>query len=76
MHTRQGKVPHEIGLREGRDESTRGGVDVHWDVRPSPCRQRVEGGADLADRLVAAVERRAQDRHHADRVLVAVSHRL
>ena len=34
--------------------------------------QRVQGVGDLLDRLVAAVERRAEDRHHADRVLVAL----
>src|SRR5207237_9691078 len=41
-----------------------------------PSRQRGQGSADLADRLVAAVEGGAEYRHHADRVLVAMSYRL
>ena len=49
-----------------------------WTGMSSPVSllQVVERGADLGDRLVAAVERRAEDRDDADRVLVAVLHRL
>ena len=39
-------------------------------------RQAVERGADLGDRLVAAIERRSEDRDDPDRVLVAHRGRL
>ena len=54
----------------------RGAVDVHGDVEARARLQIVERGADLGDRLVRPVERRAEDRHDPDRVLVAELHRL
>src|SRR5580698_7501218 len=38
----------------------------------APFLQVIEGGADLGHRLVAAVHGGAEDRHHADGVLVAL----
>ena len=49
-------------------------MDRH--VRAAARLQRVQGRADLGDRLVAAVEGRAEDRDHADGVLVARVDRL
>ena len=72
----QAEVPLEIGLHERRDESAGGGVDVDRDVAPRSPLELVERGADLLDRLVAAVERRPEDRYHSDRVLVAQRDRL
>ena len=46
------------------------------DVEPGLVLQRVEGCADLLHRLIAAVEGRAQDGHHADRVLIALRDRF
>ena len=51
-------------------------VDVHRDVEAGVALELVERGADLGDRLVAAVERRAEHRDDADGVLVAVLHGL
>ena len=70
------EVPGEIGIGERCDERTRRAVDVHRDVEARALLQVVESGADLGHGLVRAVERRAEDRHHADRVLVAELHRL
>ena len=75
MHAREGEVPDQIGLGERRDEPARRRVHVHRNVRSSARCQLVQSGADLAHRLVAAVERRAENRHDADRVLVAVGER-
>ena len=75
MHARQREVPDQIGLGERRDEPARRGVHMHRNIRPSARCQLIKGGADLAHRLVAAVERRAENRHDADRVLVAVGER-
>ena len=71
LHARQAEVPLEVGVEERRDEATRRGVDVHRDVETRVGLELVERGADLGDRLVAAVERGAEDRDDADRVLVA-----
>ena len=43
---------------------------MHRDIRTARGGQGVEGVGDLLDRLVGAVERRAEDGHDADRVLV------
>ena len=51
-------------------------VDVHGDVEAGLLLELVERVADLLDRLVGAVERRAEDRDDADRVLVAELHGL
>src|SRR5665647_3433915 len=46
-------------------------------ARPAPVAgQLIERGADVGDRFVAAVERRTQDRHNPDGVLIAVGHGL
>ena len=42
------------------------------DIGAAAGREPVQLGADLGDRLVAPVHGGAQDRHHADRVLVAL----
>jgi hypothetical protein len=44
---------------------------VHGDVEARALLEVVEGGADVGDGLVAAVERRPEDRDDADGVLVA-----
>ena len=49
---------------------------MHRDIRTAARRELVERRADLPDRLVATVERRAQDRHHTNRVLITVRDRL
>ena len=75
--TRGSRKSHaQVGVEERRDERARRAVDVHRDVEPRARLQIVERGADLLDRLVRAVERRAEDRDDADRVLVAELHRL
>ena len=71
-HPLQAEVPHQVRLQEGGDEAARGGVDVHRHGDAGPRLVVVEGRADLLHRLVAAVHRRADDGHHADRVLVHV----
>ena len=69
MHARQREVP-QIRLGERRHEPARRAVHVHRNIRAPAGRQLVEGSADLGDRLVAAVERRAENGHDTDRVLV------
>ena len=76
LHPLEPEVPLQLGLDERRDEAARGAVDVHGHVQARVALELVERGGDLADRLVAAVERRAEDRDDADRVLVAVRDRL
>ena len=73
---RQAEVPDEVGVDERRDERARGAVDVDGDVEARLRLELVERLADLLDRLVGAVEGRAEDRDDADRVLVAELHRL
>ena len=68
---RQAEVPLEVRVDERRDECARGPVDVHRHVDPGSFLELVERGADLLDRLVGALEGRAEDRDDADRVLVA-----
>ena len=67
----EAEVPRQLGVAEGRDHATGGPVDVHGDVEARALLEVVEGGADVGDGLVAAVERRPEDRDHADGVLVA-----
>ena len=76
LHPPQPEVPFEVGLDEGRDKPAGGGIDVQRDVDATLALEGVECRGDLLDRLVAAVERAAQHRDDADRVLVAQLHRL
>ena len=73
---RKAEVPLEIGVDEGGDEGPGRAVDVHGDVEARVGLQGVERVADLLDRLVRAVERRAEHRDDSDGVLVAELHRL
>ncbi len=70
MHARQPEVPHEVGIEERRDERARGAVHVDRHVEPRSLVQVVERAGELLDGLVDTVVRDAEDRHHADRVLV------
>ena len=70
-HARQPEVPLELGVDERRDERAGRAVDVDRDVEAGPLLQLVERLADLLDRLVRALEGRAENRDDADRVLVA-----
>ena len=70
-HPLQPEIPRQAGVDEGSDERPRRAVDVHGDVQAGALLQVVQRLADLLDRLVGAVEGRAQDRDDADRVLVA-----
>src|SRR4029079_14262005 len=47
-----------------------GRVDVHGGAESPACGQFVQRVADLTDRFQLAGERGAEDRHHADGVLV------
>ena len=76
MYARQREVPHQVRLGERRDEPAGGGVHVDRDIRATARGDCVERDADLADRLIAAVERRAEHRHHTDRVLITALHGL
>ena len=73
---REAEVPLEVRVDERRDERARGAVDVHRHVEPRAGLQVVERVADLLHGLVRAVVGRADDRDHADRVLVAARHGL
>src|SRR5829696_1954133 len=75
-HPLKAEVPHEIGIDEGRDHPPRSPVHVDGHVEAGALLQIVEGVRDLLDRLVRAVEGRAEDGHHADGVLVAELDRL
>ena len=76
LDARKAEVPLEVGLDERRHEPARGRVDVERDVQTLVGLELVERAGDLLDRLVAAVERRAENRDDADRVLVALRHGL
>ena len=71
-HPRHPEVPLQVRLQERRDEPAGRPVHVHRDVVASFGLHPVERLADLEDGLVAAVHGGAQDRHHADGVLVAL----
>jgi hypothetical protein len=73
---RNAEVPLQVRIEEGGDHAARGAVDVDRDVQASLFLEAVERVGDLRHRLVAAVEGGAQDRHHADRVLVDELDRL
>jgi hypothetical protein len=66
----------QVPVEERGDEGAGRAVDVHGDVDARVRLERVECGADLRDRLVRAVERRAEDRDDANGVLVADLHGL
>ena len=76
LHPVDAEVPLEVRLEERSDESARGAVDMDRDVDALVALEPIERGGDLPDRLVAAIERRAEDPHDADRVLVALGDRL
>ncbi len=75
-HPGQPEVPHQVRVQERRDHRPGRAVDVDRDVRAAAGGQLVERRGDVGDRLVAAVEGRAEDRDDADRVLVAMRDRL
>ena len=70
------KSHSQVRVDEGSDEGAGGAVHVDRDVEPGLLLEGVERLADLLDGLVGAVERRAEDRDDADRVLVAELHGL
>jgi hypothetical protein len=49
---------------------------MHRNIQPGAGLQVVQGGTDLGDRLVTAVESRTQDNDNADGVLIALRHRF
>ncbi len=63
-------------MQERDDEAAAGRVDVHGHVQSAVGGQLVQGGADLADRFELTGERGAEDRDHADGVLVDVLQHL
>src|SRR6266480_5296631 len=71
LDARNTEVPFEVRLQKWRDEASAGGIDVDGNIEALLLLQLIEGVADLADRLVAAVEGTAQNRHNADSVFVA-----
>ena len=76
LHPRQPEVPLQLRVQERRDEPAAGGV--HVDGRP-PTGLRVLHLQQVVEQLHVlelAVERGAQDRGHADGVLVHHLHRL
>jgi hypothetical protein len=66
----------EVGLEKRRDEPARSRIHVQRNVQAALTLQPVERVGDLCERLVAAIERGAEDRDHPDRVLVAPGDRL
>src|SRR5215472_959163 len=66
------EVPFERRLQKGRDEASRGRVDVDGDVQARSRLYVVERHGELADRLVDPGVGHAQRRYDANRVLVAV----
>src|SRR5262249_42331423 len=75
-HAWQPEIPCQIRVDERRHESSGGAVDMDRDVDPLTLFELVECCADLLDRFVRAIERRAEDRDDADGVLVAEPHGL
>ena len=63
-------------MQERDDEAAAGRVDVHGHVESTVGGQLVERLADLGDRFELTGERGAQDRDHADGVLVDVLEHL
>jgi hypothetical protein len=74
-HARQREGPPAASWRvqERGEEPAGGGVHVDADVGAAARGEAVEFGGDLGHRLVAAVERRAHDRDHANGVLIAAA---
>ena len=75
-HPRQPEVPHQVRIAERGDHRAGRAVHVHRDVPAVLGLHFIQRRADLRDRLVAAVERRAEDRDHADPVGVTMPHDL
>ena len=73
LHPGQAEVPLEVRIDERGDEAARRRIDVHRDVEPGLGLVAIERRADVRHGLVGPVERRAEHRDDADRVLVAVA---
>ena len=76
LHLREAEVPLQVGVQERCDEAAAGRVDVDGDVGAVRGVVGHDAVVDLLDRLVLAGVGGAEDRDHADRVLVDPGHHV
>ncbi len=69
-HAGQPKIPYQVRMQKRHHKAPTGRVDVYRDVHTPASRQFVQRGADLGDGFEFTGIGGAQDRHHADGVLV------